>query len=69
MEEHYTFGAGQAAIIKQLYHAGKYGHPYVHFNELLTNAGSQTILYLRELFKAKPYWRKLVHKGEKGSVG
>ncbi len=63
--EHYSFGGVQASIIKQLHEAAMKGHERVHFKILIENSGSQS-MYMRDVFKSKPNWQKLILSDKRG---
>lgn len=63
--EHFLFGLAQASVIRRLYEEGKTGHPYIHFNMLLSDAGCKS-MYLRDLFKSNPNWKKIIHSSGRG---
>ncbi len=63
--EHYSFGGVQANIIKQLHEAAMTGHERVHFKILIEKSGSQS-MYMRDVFKSKPNWQKLIMSDKRG---
>ncbi len=63
--EHYSFGGVQANIIKQLHEAAVKGHERVHFKILLEKSGAQS-MYMRDVFKSKPNWQKLILSDKRG---
>lgn len=58
--EHFLFGLVQGRVIKRLYEEGKTGHPYIHFNLLLSDVGCKS-MYMGDLFKANPDWKKIIY--------
>lgn len=63
--EHYSFGGVQANIIKQLHEAAVKGHERVHFKLLIERSGAQS-MYMRDVFKSKPNWQKLILSDKRG---
>lgn len=63
-EEHH-FGVVQARIIETLHNASRTRSPWVHGKTLLDGAGSKGAR-LRDLFKSKHDWRKLILSDKSG---
>ncbi|MCP4393004.1 MAG: hypothetical protein GY804_01860 [Alphaproteobacteria bacterium] len=62
----FSFGMIQANVIKILHAASKTEYPWVHCKILLNEAGS-TSSRIRDLFKAKKGWQKLIVSDKKGN--
>lgn len=63
--EEFQLGAVQATIIQQLHDASVSTNPWVYGKTLLHNANSRT-MRLRELFKGKNEWNKLIASDGRG---
>jgi hypothetical protein len=61
----YHFGDVQAKIMQILHDAHRSRNPWVHGKTLMYESGSNA-LRLRDLFKNKPNWKKLIHSNDRG---
>lgn len=61
----YVFGDIQAKIVKKLYEAAQSGHPWVHGQRLLQEAGSLSFK-LKNMFSAQKHWRDLIVSDGRG---
>lgn len=63
--EEYHLGDVQARVVRHLHDAAQSRNPWMHGKTLIHESGSQA-LRVRDIFKNKPNWRKLVLSDDRG---